>query len=160
MSYMGTVYWSHPPGWTNPVTLRASAALPAAGVWDATPTESFCTSARTVLLSFTYTRAAAGGAFDFQIQTSIYGAVGNVPTGAEEWETESLYASGAVVLGADSQSAVQREFQRYGSQGAAVEAFTFGPINIDGAERIRVRARESGAVANPGTLVIVAELAV
>ena len=159
MTYMGSVFWSHPPGWTNPFVLRASTALPVVGAWDAAPTESSCASARTVLLSFSYTRGAAGGAFDFQLQTSIYGVIGNVPTGAQEWQTESLYASGAVAAGVDSQSRVQREYQTYASQGAAAEVFSFGPIDIDGAERIRVTARESGVVGNPGTLQITAELA-
>jgi len=152
---------AHPTGWTNPVTLRASAALAAAGAWDATPTESFSTNAQNVTLSFTYTRGAAGGAFDFQIETSIYAVVGNVPAGAAEWVTESLYAAGAVALGADSQSRAQREYQTYGSTGAGAEDFVFGPIELNGTiERIRVRARESadGITATPGTLSIVAEL--
>ena len=58
----GYVVYTHPKPWTNPVTFRASAALPAVGAWDVNPTEIFCTGADTVMLSFTYTRGAAGGA--------------------------------------------------------------------------------------------------
>ncbi len=155
------IFSPHPRGWSNPVTLRAAAALPAAGAWDAAPTESFSSGAHNLTLSFTYTRGAAGGAFDWQLEVSIYAVVGNVPAGAAEWVTEPLYAAGAVVQGADTQSLVQREYQTYGSQGAAAEDFVYGPIALSGTiERVRVRARESadGVVGTPGTLSIVAEL--
>lgn len=153
------IFASNPPGWVNPVVLRASAALAGAGAWDATPTVSFSTGATTVLLSLTYTRGAAGGAFDFQIHTSIYSVAANVPAGAGEWAIEAIYAAGAVVAGVDTTSLVQREFERYTSQGAADETFTFGPIELYGnIERIRVRARESGVVGTPGDLQITAAL--
>jgi hypothetical protein len=148
---------AHPRGWTNPVNLRASAILAAA--WDAAPTESFSSGAHNLTLSFTYTRGAAGGAFDWQLEVSIYGVVGNVPAGASEWVTESAYAVGGVVAGVDTQSRAQREFQTYQATGAAAEDFVFGPIALDGTvERIRVRARESGDVQSPGTLQITGEL--
>ena len=152
---------SYPRGYANPVTLRASAALAGAGAWDATPTESFSTNAKSLTLSFTYTRGAAGGAFDWQLEVSIYAVAANVPAGAAEWVTESIYAAGAVAAGADTQSLVQREYQTYESQGAAAEDFVYGPIELGGTiERIRVRARESadGVQGTPGTLSIVAEL--
>lgn len=134
---------------------RASAALPAAGAWDATPTAMPCPYFENVTLSFTYTHGAAGGAFDWQIETSPYSVAANAPAGASEWVTESIYAAGAVAAGADTTSLVQRELQSYTSQGAAAEDFSFGPIDLGGTvERIRVRARESGAVGTPGTLQI------
>ena len=149
---------SYPVAWVNPVTIKASAALEAAGAWD-TPTEQSIAGAGRVMLSLTYTRGAAGGAFDFQIQSSIYSIVGNVPAGAGEWANEAIYAPGAVVAGVDTTSLVQREFERYTSQGAAAETFTFGPIEFDhSVERLRITARESGVVGTPGTLVIVGEL--
>ena len=149
----------HPRGWQNPVNLRVSAALPAAGAWDAAPVESFSSGAHNLTLSFTYTRGAAGGAFDWQLEVSIYSVVGNVPAGASEWVTESVYAAGAVAAGADTQSRVQREYQTYQATGAALEDFVFGPIELNGTiERIRVGARESGNVGAPGTLQIAGEL--
>jgi hypothetical protein len=148
-----------PRGYTNPVTLRASAALPAAGAWDTAPTESPVANADNMTLSFTYTRGAAGGAFDWQLEVSIYAVTANVPAGASEWVTESLYAAGAVAAGADTTSLVQRELQSYTSQGAVAEDFVFGPIVLDRTvERVRVRAKESGVVGTPGTLSIVAEI--
>lgn len=155
MSYR-TSNRAHPTGYTNPVVLRASAALEAAGAWDPTPTVSFSVNAEDLTLAFTYTRGAAGGAFDWQLEVSPYSVAAVVPAGAAEWITESLYAAGAIVAGADTTSLAQRELQSYTSQGAAAEDFVYGPIALNGTvERIRVTARESGSIANPGTLSIV-----
>ena len=148
---------THPIAWVNPEVLRASAALPAQGAWDATPTELNVFGATSVILSFSYTRGAADGAFDFQIQPSIYSVVGNVPAGAGEWQDESLYASGILAAGADVQSYVQAEYQTFTSQGAAIETFVYGPILLESTERIRIPCRESGDTDTPGTLQITAE---
>ena len=132
---------------------RADAALPAAGAWDATPTALVCPGFDEVTFNFTYTRGGAGGAFDFQIETSPYSITANVPTGASEWVTEAIYAAGAVAAGADTTSFVQRELQSYTSQGAAAEDFSYGPLKLGATvERIRIRCRESGAVGTPGDL--------
>lgn len=148
----------YPVAWQNPVTMRASAALPAAGAWDAAPTEQNVAGAGSILLTFTYTRGAAGGAFDWQVQASPYSVAANVPAGAGEWGDESLYAAGAVAAGADTQSLVQAEYQTFTSQGAAAETFVYGPIEFDHVvERIRIPCRESGVVGDPGTLVVTME---
>ena len=150
---------SHPVGWVNPVTMRASAALPAAGAWDATPTEQNVAGARSVTLSFTYTQGAAGGAFDWQVQASPYSIAANVPAGAGEWADEALYSAGAVAGGADTQSLVQAEYQTFDPTGAAAETFVYGPFEIDHTiERIRIPCRESGQVGSPGTLAVVMTL--
>lgn len=144
------------PTLTNPQTLRAAAALPAAGAWDAAPTEIVIAINRTVTLWFAYTRGAAGGAFDFQIQTSPYGAV---VAGVENWFDQSIYQPGAVGGGADVMSLIQREYIRYTATDANTEDFVYGPITLAGdIERFRVRAREAGDVDNPGTLHIVGTL--
>jgi len=150
---------SQPRGYANPVILRASAALEAAGAWDAAPTESFSRNVKSLMITFTYTRDGAGGAFDWQLWTSIYSVAALVPAGAEEWNAPAIYASGAVAAGADTTSLVQRELESYEATGVGAETFTYGPISLSGTvERIRVRARESGAVGTPGTLQITAEL--
>lgn len=151
---------AHPRGYANPVNLRASAALPAAGAWDATPTESSSAFVENATLTFTYTRGAANGAFDWQLWTSPYSVAANVPAGAEEWSCESVYAGGVLAAGVDTQSRVQREYQTYEEENTgAAESFTYGPIAFNGTiERIRVRARESGVAGTPGTLQITAEL--
>jgi len=135
--------------------MRASAALPAAGAWDATPTEMFSSGAATVTIQFSYTRGGAGGAFSFALETSIYSVVANVPAGASEWSNGAAFETGVVVAGADTASLVQQEVTTYTSQVAAAETFVFGPIELGGdIERIRINARESGVVLTPGTLQI------
>lgn len=150
-------YDAHPKGWANPVTMRASAALPAAGAWDAAPTEQNCFGARGVTLSLTYTRGAAGGAFDFQFEYSIYSVAANVPAGAGEWAEGTLYDPGALAPGVDVQSRVQQEYVTYGSTGAAAATFGYDLVFDGPVERIRIAARESGVPGTPGTLVIAAE---
>jgi len=151
---------AHPVGWQNPVEMRASAALPAAGAWDATPTEQNVAGGGSILLTFTYTEGAVGGAFDWQLQASPYSIAANVPAGAGEWGDESLHSMGAVVGGADTQSLVQAEYQTFDPTGAAIETFDYGPIELDHTvERVRIPCRESGVVGTPGTLAVVMTVA-
>lgn len=135
------------PVTANPVTVRAAAALPLAGAWDAAPTEVACAGFSWVTFYLTYTRGAAGGAVDFQIHTSPYAAD---LAGVEDWFYQSIYSPGAVAAGADTTSNVQRELVTYGSTAAGAETFVYGPVILDGTvERLRVRCRESGV---PGTV--------
>ena len=152
------VFSPHPVAYVNPVTMRASAALPAAGAWDAAPAEQNVAGAGSILVSITYTRGAAGGAMDWQLQASIYSLAANVPAGAGEWGDESLLGTGAVVAGADTQNLVQAEYQTFTSQGADAETFVYGPIELNHVvERIRIPCRESGVVGTPGTAAVVVE---
>jgi len=151
--------WPYPVGWANPQVVKISAALEAAGAWD-TPLELGSAYAQHLTLHFTYTRGAAGGAYDFQFQHSPYSIAALVPTGASEWITEAIFAAGAVALGADTQNSVQRDYQTYGSTAAGAETVSYD-IALDGnVERYRVRARESadGVVGTPGVLQITGEL--
>ncbi len=149
------VAYPHPVGFTNPIVLRASAALAGAGAWDATPVETPVDGMDRMTLYFTYTRGGAGGAFDFQIQVSPYSSDQLV---VQNWFPTSLYQLGVIVAGSDAQSRVQREYATYQATGAAVETFVHGPTDIKSVERIRLVARESGAVGTPGTLMIVGVL--
>ena len=154
---------THPVALVNPVNLRVSPALTAAVAWDANGDLVIqnIAGASQIAFSFSYTRGAADGAFDFQIDWSIYSIAGNVPVGAGEWSTEGIYSGGPVVLGIDTQSEIQQEYQTYGSAGAAIETFLFGPLALGyGIERIRIRGRESadGIIGTPGILQITAEL--
>ena len=152
------VSFSYPPGWTNPVILRVSGALAAAGAWDATPLETSALGAGGISFSFTYTRGAVGGAFDWQMEASIYGVAANVPAGSAEWIPESLYAAGVLAAGADAQSRAQREYQTYAAVGAAAESFIYALRVGTPIERIRVICRESGAVGTPGTVQVTANI--
>ena len=153
------VHDTHPHGWANPINLRASAALPAAGVWDAAPTESFSAGSHNLTLYFTYTEGDAqggGGAFDWRLEVSAYSIAALAPTGAQEWVYESIYDAGVVVPGTATGSDVTTEYQTFTIETAGgTDEFVFGPIEFHGTvERIRVRARESGNVGTPGTLQI------
>jgi hypothetical protein len=148
----------HPPGFTNPVIARVSAALPAVGAWDAAPTEFSTMGARDIALSFSYTRGAVGGAFDFQLLYSIYADTVTPPAGAGEWSTEVIFQGGGVVPGVDTQSRIQKDYQTFQPAGAAQEVVIY-VVHLKGAiERMQVLARESGVVGTPGTLQITANL--
>lgn len=141
------------PPITNPFTFRAAAALPGAGAWDATPLEIACPSQARMTLYVSYTRGAAGGAFDLQLQYSPYSANSLV---AANWFTESEFSAAVLAAGVDSQNRLQRAYVTYQSQGAAIENVIYGPFDIDATvERVRLVARESGVVGNPGTLHVV-----
>lgn len=131
---------------------RAVAALPAAGAWDASPTELFVSEATWLTIVLTYTRGAAGGAVDWQLEHSIYSVLALAPVPGNEWSEPTAYAVGAVVGGVDTQSLEQQEYITYESIAAGSETFTYGPVCLGGTvERIRIRARESGVVGTPGT---------
>ena len=137
------------------INARVSAALAAAGAWDATPVEFPVCGMSNMTLHRVYTRDAVGGAYDFQIFYSPYSVAGLVPAGGAEWVAMDLYEAGLIVAGADAASLDQRETITYTSQGAAAEAAVFGVIELrQTIERVRIRARESGAVGDPGTLQI------
>jgi hypothetical protein len=127
---------------------RASAALPAAGAYDAAPTE-VPTGGRTHLrIWISYTRAAAGGSVVVRAENAV--TVG----GADVWGRDNVINTGAFVAGADTVSQVQRESWEYGSTaaGAEISILTF---ELNGADLVRLPCAELGAVANPGTVRIV-----
>lgn len=128
-------------------TARASAALPAAGAYDPTPTVMHCVGFETCTLFIAYTRGGVGGDMQFRIEVSP-DSTGTV------WHRGGIYAPGAVASGSDSVSNLQRESVEYGSTGAGIEQVVYGPIDLRGAARIRVPCRESGAVGTPGTAAI------
>ena len=154
MPYWDYTMSAYPVAWRNPVNMRATGILEAVGEWDVTPTEQNIFGAQGLTLSFSYTRGAANGAFDYQIELSPYSAAALAPGGAEEWVTQAIYAAGAVAAGADTQSREQREFETYQATGAVAESFQLDFDLKAPYERIRIRARESGAPGNPGTLQI------
>jgi hypothetical protein len=153
---MQEFFYAHPRGWANPVTLRADDTLPAAGAWETGAATNIWT-ATGVTLAFTYERGAAGGAFDWQIEVSLYSVAALVPAGASEWVTESIYSAGAVVLGADTQSDAQRDYHTYKSTGAGDEDFSYELELPTPIERIRIRVRESalGVQGSPGDLNVI-----
>lgn len=134
--------------------VRAAAALPAAGAFDATPLELYCPEMEAVTFYLTYTRGAAGGAVDFAPEVSPRTTNDAV---LEDWYQTAIFAGGAVVPGADTTSTTQREAVSYASTGAGAETFTYGPLALRSTvERIRVPCAESGVTGTPGTAQITA----
>jgi len=133
---------------------RVSAILLPAGAWDVMPLEIVTAGAERGELHFTYTEGAQAGGFDFQIHISGYSLDALISTGAAIWDTQALYAAGVLAAGVDTTSATQRELITYTVTGAGAESFVYGPFAMSNVERMRVRARESGDVANPGVLQI------
>ena len=103
-----------------------------------------------LVLYLSYTRGAAGGAFDFQILVSPYSAD---LAGVEDWFIQTQYNAAVLAAGVDSQSRLQQEYITYASKAAGIENVVYGPVDLGaGIERIEVRARESGVVGTPGIL--------
>ena len=145
----------------NPAALRlqvarASAALPAAGAFDAAPTEVICIGMDYALFYFSYIRGGAGGDVQFTIEVSPYVQDILAPAGQSPWARATVFSAGAVVSGADSLSNIQRNTTEYGSTAAPVEVFVYGPLDLMGCvQRIRVACAESGNVGAPGTCGVV-----
>lgn len=149
-----TIGATHPVGFVNPVTVRAAAVLPAAGAFDPAPTEIACAGAWWVRLYFTYTRGAAGGAFNYRYEVSPYSTD---VVGVESWFQGTLYAAGPLNPCSDAVSFVQAEEIRYCSTGAGAETFVSPPIHLAGAsERFRLAARETGTPIQPGEVHVMA----
>ena len=140
----------------NPATMRAAAALPAAGAWDAAPTEVACAGYEWMRLYFTYTRAEQieAGAVAFRYEISPYYAdLADV----EDWFQGTFYAPNPLTPCEDICSEVQREFLIYCATSNDAETFISAPIHLAGCvERIRIPCREYGDVDNPGECHIVA----
>ena len=129
--------------------LRASLILTAAFVTDG---PIFCSGFTEGIVTFTYTRGAANGAFDWYMEGSIYGVDANAPAGANVWGQENLVALGVLAGGATTINLLQTEYQTYQEEGSGVaESFGFD-FGFTGNDRLRLYARESGVVGTPGIL--------
>jgi len=149
----------YPKGWQNPIVARTSAALPAGGAWDASPTEFVTAYATQALIAITYTQGGQDGAMDWQVELSPYSSAALVPTGASEWIEQTALAVGGVTSGADTQSLAQAEYQTFDPASALAETVILAPIDMAGIiERMRIRARESGSILSPGTCQITVQL--
>ena len=133
--------------------IRAVAALPAAGAWDAAPEEFDCPYANDLTLFVAYTRGGAAGAVDLMIEVSPYTA--DLVAPAASWFNAALYEPANVVAGADAVSIIQREYVTYTAVGAAEETFVYQVTVAGDIQRVRISGRESGNVGAPGDCAIV-----
>jgi len=125
------------------IVARVLAILPAAGAWDANPVEFSVAGYDAMMLYLTYEPAADGGAVDWQVQYSPYSA--DIPA-VLSWFEETAETVAAVVAGTTTLATVQSAYSSYAEEAVAVAGITYGPILLHklGAERVRIRARESG----------------
>ena len=132
-------------------TLRARAALAAAGAWDATPTAINVQGYNRIVILADYEQGAAGGSCDLGIEWAPHQTV-NVPAGGPTWYPLTTMESQVLTAGVESVAEVQQAVIRFDPSAAGQNTFVIDlslPSNI---ERVRVAAREVGVVGTPGTL--------
>lgn len=129
---------------------RASAALPAAGAFDAAPAVMLASSFEKVTFFIKYKQGAAGGKVQAKIEVSPFSS-GSV------WYRLSAYSVGVITPGADLVSPLQDQVIEFDAVGANDEFVVYGPVSLGSAvHRVRVSAAESGVVGTPGTCEILA----
>lgn len=133
---------------TDPQVVRVSAALPAAGAFDAAPTERSCVGRNHVAIFPNYTRAAVGGAYAMRVE------VCNTIAAVDEWAEIAVIRSGILTEGASTRHDIQAggEFN-FVSVDANAKRIKFD-FDIGSAYKIRIPAAETGVVGTPGTLYI------
>ena len=138
------------PGLNYVPTVRAAAALPAAGAWDTDPLVEFITAGLeelTLFITYTEGEQAADGAVNFRIEYSPYGTD---VAGIEDWFAMPMYDAGALVPAADTTSQIQREDITYAAVDDTAQMWVY-PVGLNGTvERVRVPCREIGVVGTPG----------
>ena len=138
------------PGLNYTPTVRAAAALPAAGAWDTDPLVEIITAGLeqlTLYITYDEDAQATDGAVNFRIEYSPYYADA---AGVEDWFPMPLYDAGALVPGADVTSQIQRENITYDPTVATAETFIYAVTIAGTVERLRVPCREIGDTDNPG----------
>lgn len=127
-------------------TARASAALAAAGAYDAAPIEVSTGLRRYLFILNTYTRGVVGGAAAHRIQIALTVA------GVNTWVMPTMIASGGIAPGADSTMQSQRiQPYRYDSTSAIAESYWY-LFDIGRAPLFRIASAEIGVIATPGVL--------
>lgn len=124
-------------------TLRASAALPAAGAL-ATGTSFPIDQGTEITLYLTYTRGGAAGAFQYVIEFSIDGST---------WYQQAAVQEQAIAAGTDVSALSQRAYVSYTATSASAESFCSDTFTVP-ANWMRINVRETGNVGAPGTLSI------
>jgi len=129
---------------TTTKTVRASAALDAAGAFD-TPTHIPMSShAKSVTLWCEYTRGASGGCCALRPEISPDGVTWYRPTLAQSSTAAAPFGTAPLLA------------QEYtGPVPSSASALRFSvPFDVAGARFFRVAAAESGVTATPGTLAL------
>jgi hypothetical protein len=126
---------------TTPRTIRASAALAAAGAYDSAPTTVIVGPAKRLRLFCTYTRGGASGAFKLKVARSPDGGT----TFVDDTEVDPPTSGVAAVFTA--------QFEFPAAAGAGAEARNF-VVEVEGDTHVRVAFAEYGNTGAPGTLAV------
>ena len=132
-----------------PQTLRVFAALAAAGAFDAAPTELHVVGGDHATLFLEYTRGAANGAVNMQIEFSPYSVDATAPV--VSWFPMSIWSPGATVVNVTTQSLLEPELVEFGSTVATRQGSLFDILIPAYVARIRVACAEIGIVGTPGS---------
>lgn len=146
---LGTLPDNPLPGAVTTQEFRAFDALPAAGAWDATPTEFRVPHSCRLTLFVEYTQGAAGGSVDVDIQTTPHNIDQTAP--ALTWYSLSILGANAVIAGAATRGQLEPFYINFDPTTGARETI---PIDLSFpafVERVRVRCREIGVTATPGS---------
>jgi len=127
------------------VQFRASAALPAAGAYDAAPTEVPTGGMCQLTIHLSYDEAAVGG----RVRIIIYGAM--LVAGADVWRPLVLGEQQAAVLGAGILTYIEPGIYEFDPLTTGLEGVSI-PLDIAGGwYKVRIAAAESGVIGTPGT---------
>jgi len=131
------------------VQMRASAALPAAGAYDAAPVEVPTGGRRYLANFYTYTRGAVGGSTRTRVRVAAtYAAV-------DRWVQPTMIRSGAFAPGATTNSDWQREDHLYQEEGTGAAEGFFTIWDLGRAHKVLTAGQEVGVVGTPGTLEVI-----
>lgn len=134
------------------VTVRAPAALPAAGAYAVSP-EVQCAGFRALALYLSYDEDAgtAAGAVTYYVQVRY--------AGSTAWYDLPSYTQAAVAPGADTIEHEQRVRHVYTPVGTGLETWAPPVITLGAAvEAFRLQCAESGAAGFPGVFGAVAQM--
>ncbi len=144
----------HPVAVQNPAVMRAFAALPAAGAWDADPAVIECGGFWWCRFYFVYEAAelAVDPSLEWYYDASPYSAGATVDMAEAEWAHGALYVPGDLTPWSEVHSDVQQENIIFAPDTHDEETFIGPPIRLAGCvERIRIVCRERGDANNPGS---------
>ncbi|MFH0980362.1 MAG: hypothetical protein V2A79_02345 [Planctomycetota bacterium] len=137
--------WVHE---SAPVTLRASAAMPAAGALDAVPAGTPTGDRVSAYLTFLHTAAVIGGKARVIIELC------DTVAAVDKWGYNPQIEAQSAAEGADGVFRVQRLVYDFPATSLNQEVGRLA-IPLGGADMIRIRAQEAGVIASPGTLEVV-----
>ena len=142
-------FFNPQPGATYTAEFRAFAALPPAGAFDAAPITFSVPRSCRLTLFVEYTQGAAGGSVDVDIQTTPHGADQTAP--ALTWFSLSILGANAVITGAETRGQLEPFYINFDPTTGVREAIPIDLSFPSFVERVRVRCREIGAPATPGS---------